>query len=252
MRDRVPARHDFGYPAIYIEVAAAGRINGVSRSSSLSADKIAMNKNIFSQAVIVSMLTIAFGVVATAARADSTDFKIPGKYQPAPRTVWIDGRGSMGTAPSTLAATAKVPALLPVELPPYWGESLLDGYQRALQENKPVVVLYASSGCTWCNKLERDLVASREMEKYLPCAIFVKADVDKDIAAKTLLNGLEIKNYPTLSILMPNPEVVEESGRIVGYMDQETFNPKFQEMIDRTRKAQGDGAPECSVVANAK
>ena len=211
-----------------------------------------MNRNslFISVRLASSIAAAALCCIAGSAHADSTDFKIPGKYQPAPRTVWIDGRGSMGTSPTTLAA--KLPTLLPVHLPPYWGESLLDGYQRALQENKPIVVLYASNGCTWCNRLEQDFAGTREMEKYLPCAIFIKADADKDLAAKAILNGLEIKNYPTLSVLLPNPNMVEESGRIVGYMDQKSLQPKFQEMLQRTIQSQGDGAPECPVFATAK
>ncbi len=198
---------------------------------------------VFSAAIFLSCLFASY------ANADDATFSLPGKYRAAPQTAWIDGRGRIGTNPAALAGTAKFPGILPVDRPAIWGESLLDGYQRALEENKPLILLFATSSCHWCNKMYYEPANVRTIENFSNCAVFVRVDPENDAGALAVKNGLEIRAYPSISVLAPNPDVVEESGRLIGYMQQKTFEQSIGKLLHAVFKTTGRYPDGCPVVA---
>lgn len=121
--------------------------------------------------------------------------------------------------------------LPPIEFQP----TALDAYQKGLAEKKPVVLIIGEDWCQWCKALEKEL-AKPEFQQYAGKAIFAKVQPSKDPSAKAIADALEIKNYPAISILEPNPAMIEERGRIVGFMDAEKLDAHLKKLIVPTKQ----------------
>lgn len=107
----------------------------------------------------------------------------------------------------------------------------LEAYQKGLAEKKPIVLIVGEDWCQWCKELEKEL-AKPEFQKYSQKAIFAKVQPSKDNSAKAIADALEIKNYPAITILEPNAAMIEERGRLVGYMDVKKLDGHMQKLLD--------------------
>ncbi len=116
-------------------------------------------------------------------------------------------------------------------LPPVVFEATaLDAYQKGLAEKKPVVLIIGEDWCQYCKQLEKEL-AKPEFQQYAGRAVFAKVQPSKDPSAKAIADALDIKNYPAISILEPNPAMIEERGRIVGFMEASKLDAHLQKLV---------------------
>jgi thioredoxin-related protein len=101
-------------------------------------------------------------------------------------------------------------------------------YNRAMKENKPLVVYLTKPSCPWCRRLEKEVLSSEQFNALADQAIFSKADPREDKTAGRIANSLEIEGYPTVSVLRATKESLEEAGRVAGYFPLDDFMARIE------------------------
>lgn len=103
-----------------------------------------------------------------------------------------------------------------------WHDSLQEAHKQAKAENKPMLVVFDATWCTYCKKLEKETLNSPEIVKYInETFVPVHLDVDKE---KKVAEILEVKGLPCTVVLSPNADLL---GRIKGY---QTPGPFYQKL----------------------
>lgn len=97
-----------------------------------------------------------------------------------------------------------------------------DAYDRGVAENKPIVfVSGAASGANFI-RLKQETLESPVLAPLANKAIFVYADPASDVVASRLGKALGYQGLPVISLLAPNPNMIDEASRIVGLWDAPT------------------------------
>ncbi len=102
---------------------------------------------------------------------------------------------------------------------------------RAKAENKEILVYFFSKYCSYCTKMERDVLKSNEISKILQRDIvYLGVDVEKnsDTAIK-----FGIRGYPTTVLLNDKGELL---ARIVGYIKKDDFKVILRFLVGKHYK----------------
>lgn len=102
---------------------------------------------------------------------------------------------------------------------------------RAKAENKEILVFFFSKYCSYCTKMERDVLKSNEISKILQRDIvYLGVDVEKnsDTAIK-----FGIRGYPTTVLLNDKGELL---ARIVGYIKKDDFKVILRFLVGKHYK----------------
>jgi thioredoxin-related protein len=117
-----------------------------------------------------------------------------------------------------LAAATLVLILFLASRPLLAQETYENGLKRGKAENKHLVVYFFSKYCPYCTKMDKEVLADKEMDGTLKKDfVFIRVDVDKKpgIAQK-----FSIRGYPTLTFLDPGGN---DLGQIPGYIPKNDF-----------------------------
>jgi hypothetical protein len=101
-----------------------------------------------------------------------------------------------------------------------WGTNLYAAYDEALRTHKPMVVFFYFKGSKYCQQLESQALASREINALGGAAVFVKVDIQSDDAHQNvshLVSQLGLDQYPVTSVLDVGEKAIAERGRVTGY-----------------------------------
>lgn len=96
------------------------------------------------------------------------------------------------------AAAAPDPAVKPSASAIAWSDNLDGALARARNEFKPVLVIFTSPGCPWCERFKRETLAEREVLAALENFICVEIDTTRDSATP---QRHQIRNVPATLIL---------------------------------------------------
>lgn len=95
-----------------------------------------------------------------------------------------------------------------------------DGYERAeqerLQSGAPMLVYFHTDWCGYCRELERELLGTSEVERYLETRMIkVRVNPETGDAERALGDRFEIDGYPSLFVLGPDaaPEEITAYAR---------------------------------------
>src|SRR5688500_1168916 len=80
----------------------------------------------------------------------------------------------------------------------YWHNNIYEAYQKALKENKPLVVYFYFKGCGSCHKLENGALASSEVGTLANRAVFARVDIETDDSYKNISkirDSLKLERY---------------------------------------------------------
>lgn len=124
------------------------------------------------------------------------------------------------------------------DLPPIpWVENdLYAAYNKAMQEHKPLIVMFYADWCNYCKAMDKEALANPEFRKFAKDAVFLRLNVEKDDQyqnTKQLMNRLDIKEFPAMAIMRvdgPNPAVM---GRIIGYHNGPQFVNVFRQVMPK-------------------
>ena len=119
-----------------------------------------------------------------------------------------------------------------------WGTVLADDYDRAVADHKPIVVLFydITTRRVDADMLSTQVVMSDKLEKAADSAVWCFADVSKDVVARNMAKALGIKTFPTISILKPDPDALDETSRVVGLLPIEMTEIAVLRGIERASK----------------
>ncbi len=97
-----------------------------------------------------------------------------------------------------------------------------DAYDRGVAENKPIVLVSGDANGANFSRLKRETLESPVLAPLANAAIFVYADPARDVVARTIGKALGYQGLPVISLLAPNPNMIDEVSRIVGLWDAPT------------------------------
>jgi len=98
-----------------------------------------------------------------------------------------------------------------------WSQSYEVGTKVAAMEKSPILLFFTASWCSWCRKLEREVLVEPEVMSELRKFICVKLDVDKnhDVAM-----AYGVVSMPRIIVVNTRNEII---GDWLGYRDTEEF-----------------------------
>lgn len=108
--------------------------------------------------------------------------------------------------------------VLLVAVPANGTETYFSALVRAQKENKPILLYFFSNSCPYCDKMDREVLADREIGAALKeDFIFVRIDVDRD---SKIADKYEVKFYPTTWLLDSTGHRI---AQVPGYLSKSYF-----------------------------
>jgi hypothetical protein len=106
-------------------------------------------------------------------------------------------------------------------------------YDRGVYEHKPIVMLLYDKPTS---RFDADVVATRlslspKIQAVASKATWCFGDVSSDLVSRNLGKALQIKDYPSVSILAPDGAALDETARVVG-MTARLDGSGFQESAE--------------------
>lgn len=119
-----------------------------------------------------------------------------------------------------------------------WGTVLADDYDRGVAEHKPIVVLFydITTSRMQADTLSVQMLQSAKLGKVAGSAVWSFADVSKELVARNIANALGITTFPTISVLKPDPNAIDEMTRIVGILPVDTMEIGVTRGIEKASK----------------
>ncbi|MBX3448960.1 MAG: thioredoxin family protein [Planctomycetaceae bacterium] len=104
-----------------------------------------------------------------------------------------------------------------------WQTDLKAAYRLAVRDDKPILIVFGASWCTFCHKLDRETFADRRMVEFVQSSFIpVHLDFDKEPHAAKVL---EVEQLPASVVLSPEADLLK---RTIGYYKYE----KYREELD--------------------
>jgi len=119
-----------------------------------------------------------------------------------------------------------------------WGTVLADDYDRGVAERKTIVVLFydVTTGRVQADMLSLQMLQSAKLGNAAGSAVWSFADVSKELVARNIAKALGITTFPTLSVLKPDPDALDETSRVVGVLPIDTTEIGVLRGIERASK----------------
>ncbi len=109
-----------------------------------------------------------------------------------------------------------------------WYKDLREAHTKAIELDRPILVVSSATWCTYCHKLIREAAADTKTSKLIS-ARFVPTllDFDKDTR---IAKVFDVESLPTTVVLSPNADLLLNK---MGYMKPEAFRKVLDEALDR-------------------
>jgi thiol-disulfide isomerase/thioredoxin len=145
-----------------------------------------------------------------------------------------------------LLAGALMPAAANAQSDFPWEEDLVAAWQKALKEEKPLVVYFFSSTCPHCQKFREEVLSTDQFNALANRGVFASVDMAKELSesAKKMSENLKVTHVPGVYVLDARADVINEIDRIVGFTPPEEFFPRFAELLEQWRKGHGERPKE--------
>lgn len=105
-----------------------------------------------------------------------------------------------------------------------WAKDLNSARTKALEFDRPMLIVFGADWCTYCKKLERTTLSHPQMVKYINQR-FVPVHLDHD-KEKTVAKILEVNQLPCSVILSPEADLL---GKFVGYQSPSKYFSKLSD-----------------------
>ena len=90
--------------------------------------------------------------------------------------------------------------------------------KRAKKEDKPVVLYFFTSYCSYCQAMDKEVLAEKDISMILKKnAVYLRVDVEK---REDLARFYGVRGYPTTTLLEPNGQRI---AQIPGYIEKNDF-----------------------------
>ena len=125
-----------------------------------------------------------------------------------------------------------------------WQDDLRAAHKIAMEQNKPMLVVFGADWCGYCKKLERETLAHPQLAQFVNDEFIpVHLDADKE---ERVVEILGVKGLPCTVILSPK---ADEISRIEGYHQSSAFYQKLTEARRSFQQVQQTAATPDAPVA---
>ena len=104
----------------------------------------------------------------------------------------------------------------------WYVNDFVGAYKRGLAENKPVIFVSGNTSSAEFTRLRHETLESAALSKLAPYAVFAYSDPSRDQVARTVGLSLIFKHSQIISLLAPNPGLLDEEARIFESFDAES------------------------------
>jgi uncharacterized protein YyaL (SSP411 family) len=120
----------------------------------------------------------------------------------------------------------------------HWQKDLKTAHRLATAQNKPILIVFGAEWCTFCHKLERNVINQPEMAAYINAHfVAVHLDADKD---RKVADLLEVDSLPCTVVLSPNADLL---GKFKGYFDTAKYTAHLAKAQEAYRELQTAQTP---------
>ena len=114
-----------------------------------------------------------------------------------------------------------------------WQRSLKVAQRLAIQQDKPIMIVFGASWCTYCHKLERETLADKRItgvieREFIP----VHLDFDKESKVAKIL---EVDRLPCTVFLTPQADLLLRSE---GFANVKEFHSTLTSVLERQSEVQ--------------
>jgi uncharacterized protein YyaL (SSP411 family) len=114
-----------------------------------------------------------------------------------------------------------------------WQKSLKAAQKLALQQDKPMMVVFSASWCTFCHKLDRETFADKRISSFIERE-FVPVHLDFDKEPK-VAKILEVERLPCTVFLTPQADLLL---RTEGFANAKDFQSTLSSVLDKRTEIQ--------------
>ena len=142
---------------------------------------------------------------------------------------------STGAAFGGLAsfAVAAPPSTGSATKPIQWNNSLKAAHKLAIEQDKPLLIVFGASWCTYCHKLEREALSDKRITTVVE-RDFIPVHLDFDRDSK-IAKVLEVEQLPCTVILTPQADLLLKHE---GYMEYKECRQTLQKSLDKRAEIQ--------------
>lgn len=109
-----------------------------------------------------------------------------------------------------------------------WQKSLKTAQKLALQQDKPIMVVFGASWCTFCHKLERETLAERRTAAMIEREfIAVHLDFNKE---ERVAKILEVERLPCTVVLTPEADLLL---KFEGFAEPKEFQSSLASALEK-------------------
>lgn len=114
-----------------------------------------------------------------------------------------------------------------------WQKSLKTAQKLAIQQNKPIMIVFGASWCTYCHKLERETLAEKRTaamidREFIP----VHLDFNKE---EKVAKILEVERLPCVVILTPDADLLM---KYEGFAEPKEFQATMSAALEKRDEIQ--------------
>ena len=114
-----------------------------------------------------------------------------------------------------------------------WNHSLKEAHKLAVAQDKPLLIVFGASWCSYCHKLERETLGDKRIvavveRDFIP----VHLDFDRDA---TVAKILEVERLPCTVILSPQADLLLKHE---GYAEYKEYQQTLQSALEKREEIQ--------------
>lgn len=132
-------------------------------------------------------------------------------------------RLAAATPPSTEQTAKKI----------QWNHSLKAAHKLAIEQDKPLLIVFGASWCTYCHKLERETLGDKRITALVE-RDFIPVHLDFDRDAK-VAKILEVERLPCTVVLSPQADLL---SKYEGYAEFKEYQQMLQTALDKQAEIQ--------------
>lgn len=114
------------------------------------------------------------------------------------------------------------------EKSPKWFDSYQAGMNAAQAQKRPVLIKFEADWCSWCKKLDREVLTQPQIIRALEHYVCIKVDVDKQ---RNVALAYEISSLPRIIIVNIHNEIV---GDWLGFREAPALSKSLEEIWEYT------------------
>ena len=114
-----------------------------------------------------------------------------------------------------------------------WQKNLKTAQKLAVQQDKPMMIVFGASWCTYCHKLERETLNDKKTAALIERE-FIPVHLDFDKEPK-IAKILEVERLPCTVILTPEADLLVRSE---GFADAKEFQSTLNSALEKRAEVQ--------------